>query len=410
MYIKDYSLLGRGMKTYKFKLYENRRNRYLKRSINASASIYNHCIALHKRYYRMFEKHLNKFRLMQHIAKLRRKNSYWKLVGSQAVQNICDRIQNAYALFFKHSKQGVRPPSFRSAKKYKSFTLKQAGYKFLGANRVRIGKITYKFHLSREIKGKIKTVTIKRSSIGEMYLIVVTNLRCEYCGIVTGKAAGFDFGLKCFLTDSMGVEYKSPQFLLKASKQIKAASRRLSSKKKGSRNWHKARVELARLHERIVNQRRDWFWKLAHQLCQTYDHLFFEDLNLRGMVKLWGRKVHDLAFASFLEILQCVANKTSKYLGFVSRWYPSSKRCNHCGAINQDLKLEDRRWRCNSCFQVVDRDRNAAKNLCGEGLSSVGLGDVRQGLASAIAVRSQNPRPSANRRARSTSKSCIYIN
>lgn len=374
------------MKTYKFKLYENRRNRYLKRTVNASASIYNHCIALHKRYYQMFAKHLNKFRLMKHIAKLRRKNSYWQLVPSQAAQDICDRIEKAYNLFFKFFKRGVRPPSFRKSKKYKSFTLKQAGYKFKSTNQIRIGKIVYKFHLSREIKGNIKTVTIKRSSLGEMFLIVVTDFLEEYCGIVTGKAAGFDFGLKCFLTSNKGTEYKSPQFMLKASKQIRAASRKLSSKKKGSNNWHKALLELARLHERIANKRKDYFWKLAHQLCREYDDLFFEDLNLKGMAKLWGRKVNDLAFASFLEILQCVADQTGKHVGFVSRWFPSSKKCCYCGEINQALKLEERRWRCPSCHKVVLRDKSAANNILGEGLASLGLGDVSQATFPAIAV------------------------
>ena len=242
------------MKTYKFKLYENRRNRYLKRSINASASIYNHCIALQKRYYSMFKKHLNKYQLMKHIARLSRKKSYWQLVGSQAVQNICDRIQKAYELFFKYNKQGVlkdtashiRPPSFRKSKKYKSFTLKQAEYKFIYLNKVKIGKIIYKFHLSREIKGKVKTLTIKRSAVGEMYLIVVTDFKEESIGVVTGKSGGFDFGLKTFLTDSNGIEYKSPLFMLKASKLILTASHKLSSKKLGSNNWHKARIQMIR--------------------------------------------------------------------------------------------------------------------------------------------------------------------
>lgn len=219
-----------------------------------------------------------------------------------------------------------------------------------------------------------------------MFLIIVTDFVEEYCGVVTRKAAGFDFGLRCFLTSDDGTEYKSPQFMLKASKQLRAASRKLSSKKKGSNNWHKARVELARLHERIANKRKDYFCKLAHQLCRDYDYLFFEDLNFKGMAKLWGRKVHDLAFASFVEILQHVANKTDKYVGFVDRWFPSSKKCCHCGEINHDLKLEDRRWRCPSCNQLVLRDRAAAQNILGEGLSSLGLGDVRQGMLPAVAI------------------------
>ncbi|MDJ0713426.1 MAG: transposase, partial [Prochloraceae cyanobacterium] len=208
----------------------------------------------------------------------------------------------------------------------------------------------------------------------------------ESIGVVTGKSAGFDFGLKTFLTDSNGHEYKSPLFLLKASKLIRAANKKLSSKKLGSNNWHKARIELAKLHEYIANQRRDYFWKLAHQLCDTYDYLFFEDLNLKGMVRLWGRKISDLAFATFLDILKLVAEKKGKFVGFVDRWYPSSKTCNHCGHVHDGLQLEDRRWRCPGCLRVNDRDKNAAKNLNEKGLSSHGLGDVRQGLAPAIAV------------------------
>ncbi len=127
------------MKTLKLKLYSHKRNRYLKRSINAAGVIYNHCIALHKRYYRMWGKHLNCGKLQAHIAKLRKRNSFWQLVGSQAVQDICQRIEKAYQLFFKHHNKGVRQPTFKKVKKYKSFTLKQAGYKFLGGNRVKIG-------------------------------------------------------------------------------------------------------------------------------------------------------------------------------------------------------------------------------------------------------------------------------
>ena len=119
------------MKNYKFKLYEHKRNRHLKRVINTAGWIYNHCISLHKRYYRIFGKHLNCAKLQKHIAKPRKKNSFWQKVGSQAVQDICQRIEKSYQLFFKHNNKGVRPPSFKKVRKYKSFTLKQAGYKFL---------------------------------------------------------------------------------------------------------------------------------------------------------------------------------------------------------------------------------------------------------------------------------------
>jgi putative transposase len=202
------------MKTLKFKLYSHKRNRYLKRSINAAGVIYNHAIALHKRYYRMWGKHLNCARLQKHIAKLRKRTPFWQLVGSQAVQDICQRIDKAYQLFFKHHKKGVRPPGFKKVKKYKSFTLKQAGYKFLGGNRVKIGNRVYQYWNSREIEGTVKTLTIKRTPLGELFMVVVVDSISEpEVTFETGKIAGFDFGLRTFLTCSEGFQIESPQFL-----------------------------------------------------------------------------------------------------------------------------------------------------------------------------------------------------
>ena len=131
----------------------------------------------------MWGKHLNCAKLwrsprgreQKHIAKLRKRNAFWQEVGSQAVQDLCQRIEKSYQLFFKHNKRGVRPPNFKKVKKYKSFTLKQAGYKFLGGNRVKIGKKVYQFWKSRPIEGKVKTVTIKRTALGELFLMVVVD-------------------------------------------------------------------------------------------------------------------------------------------------------------------------------------------------------------------------------------------
>jgi putative transposase len=131
-------------------------------------------------------------------------------------------------------------------------------------------------------------------------------------------------------------------------------------------------------HETISNRRRDWFWKLAHSLTDQFDVLCFETLNLKGMQRLWGRKVNDLALGDFLQILEWVAHKKGKQVIYIDPWYPSSKTCSCCGHILDELDLSVRRWRCPSCHRVNDRDENAAANIKRVGSSTLGVGDVRQ--------------------------------
>ena len=194
------------MKTYCFKLYKAKRNRKLHRQINAAGLIYNHCIALHKRSYRLYHKSLNVYALQKHLTKLKKMSrfSYLKEIGSQAVQDITQRMDRAYKLFFRNLKRKIRtaPPSFKKVRKYKSYTLKQAGWKLLEGNGVQIGTQKYRYFKSRAIKGTVKTVTIKRDALGDIYLYFVCET-VENEGLArTGKSVGYDFGLKQFLTAS----------------------------------------------------------------------------------------------------------------------------------------------------------------------------------------------------------------
>ncbi len=314
---------------------------------------------------------------MAHIAKKRRCSQYWQQVNAQAMQDVIQRIDRGYQLFFKHHGKGVRPPNFKKRVKYKSFTLKQNGYKLLGDGQIKIGTQIYRYWNSREIQGTVKTITVKRNPFGEIFIFVVTDYIDEHQQPMTGKSAGFDFGLKTFLTVSGGSRIESPLFLKQGINQIALANRHLSRKQKGSKRREQARKHYARVHEAIKNKRTEWFWKLAHQLTDQYDHLFFETLNLKGMQRLWGRKINDLAFGEFLQILEFVAFKKGKTVGYVDQWYPSSKTCNHCKHVLESLPLDVRRWRCPSCQAVNDRDGNAANNIKEAGSLSLGVGDVR---------------------------------
>ena len=196
----------------------------------------------------------------------------------------------------------------------------------MGRNRVKIGSRVDQFWKSREIEGTVKTLTIKRTPLGELFVVVVvdddSNPETE---VKTGKIAGFDFGLKTFLTCSDGDKIESPQFFKQSLNAIKKASRQHSKKLKGSSNRERARKNWVRKYEDISNRRRDWFWKLAHQLTDKFNILCFETLNLKGMQRLWGRKISDLALGEFLQILEWVAKKKGKQLVFVDRWYSLSQ-------------------------------------------------------------------------------------
>ena len=358
--------------TYKYKLYSRcDRNKYLHREIDAFAGVYNHFIALHKRYYRRFKKYPGKYTLIKHLTKLKKTVRYsaWCLLPSQALQNVIERIDFGYQKFF--AKQNKRPPKFRSRCRYQSYTLKQAGYEFLDGNKIRVnfgirGKIkrVFRYHKSRTFDVEsIQTVTIIRDRVGDLWLCVVAKTERFKLDIAkTGKTAGFDFGLKTYLTASDGAQIQSPEFFKRNSRAVRKASQNLSRKQKGSNNRKRARLHLARVHRRVANQRAAFHWWLAHHLCKEYDTLCFETLNIKAMQSLWGRKINDLGFADFLTIVKYVAEKTGRTVVQIDKWLPSSKTCSACGKVKEDLELRERQYRCD-CGHEIDRDLNAAINI-----------------------------------------------
>jgi putative transposase len=354
----------------------------LHQQIDIAGIIYNHCIALHRRYYKLTGKGLNGYALMKHITKLKKlpKHSHWNLVGSQAIQDVVERIDKGYKLFFGNLKRKVHtsPPSFKKVKKYSSFTLKQAGWKLLDGNRIRIQGEVYKFSKSRDIPAAVKTVTVKRDNLNNLYLYFVVQEEFDQSNQpMSGNSAGFDFGLKTFLVTSDGQEIESPLYYRQAMAELKQAQQNLARKIKFSGGWKKAKTVVTRIYQAVVNKRRDWFFKLAHTLTDQYDQLFFEDLNMKGMQALWGRKVSDLARSEFMGILSYVASTKGKLVHLIDRFYASSKTCFDCGHVYKELSLSERSWVCQGCGVIHDRDHNAALNIYSEGASSLRIGDVR---------------------------------
>ena len=354
------------MISYKYKLYKNKNNRFLDAMLRESAFVWNHALALQKRYYALYKTFIPSAKLQKHFAKRIKRN----LLHSQTVQEIIQRLDTAYQRFFKHVAK--RPPKFKKAKDFVSFAFKQGGY-VLNGNELIINRIRkrFRFSYSREYKGNIKMLRIKRSHLGEYYVYIITDCHpTTYGKSHDGASIGIDFGLKTYMTLSNGERIDNPQFLKRSIKDIRKASRRLSKCQKGSNHRERSRLSYCRLQEKLVNKRADFMWKLSHSLCRNYDYIFIEDLNLNGMMKMWGRKVSDLSHGTFINILEQVANKYNVVVHKIDRWYPSSKLCD-CGYKNDKLMLKDREWVCPHCGQIHDRDVNAAKNILRKGISEL---------------------------------------
>ena len=335
------------VRTYKFKLYRSKKNKRLYRRVDIAGQIWNHSIALHRRYYKLTGKSLRKYDLMKHLTKLKRlpKYDHWNMLDAQAAQDVIDRIDRAYKLFFRNLKAGIKtaPPKFRKVKLYSSFTLKQTGYKLLDGNKIRIQGAIYKFSKSRDMPADIKTLTVKRDALGDLYLyFVVEEAIDQNKQAMTGNSAGFDFGLKTFLVTNTGREIESPLYYRQTMAALKIAQQNLARKVKFSGGWKKAKAVVTRIYQAVVNKRRDWFFKLAHELTDQYDYLFFEDLSMKGMQALWGRKVGDLARSELMRILTYVASIKNKVVHLVDRFFPSSKTCSTCKNVYKELQLSER--------------------------------------------------------------------
>jgi len=354
---------------YKYQLVQHRRNKYLNRQIDIAGLVWNHAIALQRRFYQLTGNTTQPNRLTSHLRKLRRtctRYAHWQQLSSHAIAFIVKRLDTTYQRYFKGLS---RLPRFRKVKRYKSFEVYGNNWELLDVvkgkyQRIRIGKQVYSFYLSRPLPASAKpTLTIKRTPNGKLWLSFLVKVSLSQVKSLTNEIAGFDFGLKRYLTDHTGQAIASPMFFKQAGKRIEKLSRQLSRKVKGSKNCHHARLALARAHADISHKRADFQWKLAHALCDKYDLLCIEDLNLSGMKRLWGRKISDLSHRSFLRKLEWVAQKRGKLLLKIDRFYPSSKRCSGCGAIKEEMPLRERVYHCTHCGMTRDRDHNAALNI-----------------------------------------------
>ena len=292
----------------------------------------------------------------------RNKTEYQKEVHSQVLQNTLKRVEKSFTNFFT----GAGYPRFQGRNRYDSFTFPQSGFSIIDG-KLKLSKIgIIKIVQHRDIEGIIKTCTIKRD-VDQWYVSFSCEVELEPLE-PTGQSVGIDVGLKSIVTLDDGTQVKPPKFLRNSEEKLAKAQKSLSNKKKGSSNRNKQCIEVARIHRKIRNQRKDFNHKLSRDLVNTYDTIIFEKLQIKNMVKnhCLAKSIND---ASWHQLIQFTSYKAEWAGRNVKQVNPrnTSKTCCICGHI-QDMPLSQRTYIC-PCGNIMDRDENAAINI-----KSIGVG------------------------------------
>jgi putative transposase len=353
---------------YKFRLYPNKEQKtIIHKHIGACRFIYNWALNLKLQTYEQTGKAISRFQLNKTITTLKKEFSWLKEINSQSLQGATLNLERAFTNFFRKK---ASFPKFKSKKHPKqSFQIPQHYKLDWENNKVFLSKIGWvKAKLHGQFKGEMKTATVSKTPTGKYFISITV----EDGKPIPNKqpfdektTMGIDLGITHFCILSNGEKIDNPKHLKKSLQRLKVLQKRLSRKQKGSNNREKARLKLAKLHEKIVNQRNDFQHKLSFKLIGENQAIALEDLNVKGMVKNHNlaQSILDVAWSSFVSKLSYKAEKFGKIIIKIGRFEPSSKICSVCGYYNDNLKLKDRVWKCPVCNTEHDRDVNAAVNI-----------------------------------------------
>ena len=316
------------------------------------------------------KKSISYFDQKKQLPKLKKDFPEFKQVGSQVLQDVIIRLDRSYQAFFRRVKKGETPgfPRFRGKDRYDSFTLTQAGWKFVDEKHMEIKNIgRFRVSLHRPIEGDVKTVTVKRTFSGKWYILFSCDNVPKRLLPKTNNKIGIDVGCESFLTTSNGEKIGNPRFLNKSQELLCERQRKLSLKKKGSNRRKKAKIMLAKIHEKIYNQRRNFHFKVALDLVRNNDIICIEKMNSCKTFRSLNRSMRDVAWFAFFDTLNFKAEEAGRLVVKVPSKI-TSQMCSQCGElVPKDLRV--RTHSCTHCGLIMDRDVNAAKNILRLGTS-----------------------------------------
>ena len=351
------------MVVHKYRIYPNKiQKQFLAQSFGCARFVYNYFLQQRVNIYAETGKGLTFYDNERELTQLKKQVEYnWlQEVNSQSLQFALRNLDISYHNFFnKRSKF----PNFKKKANRQSFGVPQ--HFSITGTKLNIPKCKgIKIKLHTPVIGKMRSVTVTKTPSDKYFASILCELDIPE-PIYRGEVIGIDFGIKTFITTSEGEKTDPPKYLRKSEHKLKKLQRKVSKKKKGSNNRYKARKKLARLHEKVSNQRTDFLHKLSRKLVNDNQVIYIEDLNLKGMIRnhKLAKSISDAGWYQFVNMLQYKGKWYGCNLDKIDRWFPSTKRCILCGHINDNLTLADRSWTCPRCTAYHDRDINAALNI-----------------------------------------------
>lgn len=328
--------------------------------------VYNLCLEQRILVYRQWKKTLSRYDQSNQLPEFKNAFPEFKKMDAQCLRQTLQRVDEAYKHFFRRvkTKKGKAGfPRFKGKNRYDSFTLLQNSWKLEGKYLTirNIGKL--KLFLSRPIQGRIKTITIKRTPTNKWFAFFsCDNVPAKEFPETTAEI-GIDLGISSFLTDSNGRKVENPKFFRKTEKLLRRRQRSLCRKKRGSNRRKKARLLVAKAHEKVSDQRNDFLHKTANYYVENFKKIYIEKLNIKNMTKnhRLSKAINDCSWGIFAEMLTFKVEETGKSIIKVNP-KNTSQICSQCGAIVKK-SLAVRVHRCPYCKLVICRDENAANNI-----------------------------------------------